>query len=161
MSIDKGSEALFVNSLSSIAKDGYLGDVWVVSSVLREAAYRFFAELPKLKHVSDIDGLIRSVGKKYMRIFLGSNNKYRPVRNWNMPGAIDVFVAKWCGVDEDKPTDRMIGGFASMIDELVDLELMAKDPDIEKKQWDWQIEAIFEKYSMLFMGITPPLQWAT
>lgn len=158
----KGSDkGLFVDSIDAAARTdetGFLGDKAHVESILRLAASEVLDVLPSV--VDDPEGprkLIEAVGRKRMRSFFGING-HKPVRKFNEPGGVDVFVAKWCGIEADKPTDRLVGGFACLVGDLVDIEAYAKEEGSLPEQWQWQVDVIFDRYAMIFMGISPPMQ---
>lgn len=159
---DMGSEKdLFADSIDAIARTdetGFLGDKFHVESILRLAASEVLDVLPD---AVDQEGgptkLIEAVGKKRMRAFFGTGG-HKPVRGFNEPGGVDVFVARWCGIEADKPTDRLIGGFACLIGDLIDIEAYAKEEGSLPEQWQWQVDAVFDRYAMIFMGISPPTQ---
>jgi len=147
-----------LEDLSNAETSGYLGDKHYVQSILQLAAAEVFEMLPSVvDQEQGPEKLIYEVGKKHMRTFFGAKGN-KGVRGFNEPGGIDVFVAKWCGVDETKPTDRLIGGFAAMIGELLEVEGFANHSEALKEQWAWQVEAILDRYAMIFMGISPPQQ---
>lgn len=144
------------NAISS--EKAYLGDRNVVESIFRLAVGEVFSVIPDLEKAEDLIPLIESVGKKYMRIFLGSDSNYASVPGWNKPGAIDTFVSKWCGVEADTPTKRLVGAFAGLISDLMDVEEYARKDDTLEEQWQGQVDAVLEKYILIFMGVSLPAQ---
>lgn len=156
MSQDKG---LFSRSIEAHAniETGYLGDMRHVESILRMAAKEVFDVLPEiLDDPKQIEELIESVGRKRMRAFFGSTGN-TPIQGFNKPGGVDEFVAKWTGVKDTKPTDRLVGGFATMLDELIDVEIDAQEEEFEEN-WHWRVDEIFQRYALIFMGISPAQQ---
>jgi len=52
----------------------------------------------------------------------------------------------------------MVGVFANLVDELMDIELMAQQDDVSQEDWGWQVDALFQKYALLLVGVDPPAQ---
>ena len=146
-----------IESTEGSEENGYLGDVQHVGAILRLAASEVLDLLPEAVENDRIETMIHSIGKKRMRAFFG-NQGHRPVRGFNEPGGVDMFVAEWTGTEANTPTERLIGGFASLISELLDVEGFAGKENSLKEQWQWQVDAILDRYAMIFMGIAPPTQ---
>lgn len=151
--MSKNDEPLFKLSTESLADEahGYLGDSTVVAALLRNTVGAITAAVGK----PSADVLLRKACRATGRTLLGQNPAYTPLRNWNEPGRIDVFVAKWAGSSEVNPLDRMEHGvlrFAEAVLELVDY---AGQPGVLEEQWQWQLDALIEKWTCLFMGVSP------
>lgn len=133
---------------------GYLGDANVVNAFLRD----FAAEAMKLVDKKDLLGIERAC-EKAAKVLLGSDDKnYHPMPKWNEPGGIDEFAAKWCGVLEGDPHERMKGALLSLVGELCDVASLASQKWSTKDQWGWQVDAVLDKYTQLFIGIDLPTQ---
>lgn len=156
---DLGSEVLFAESLDAISASAddaddtaYLGDPAVVDSLLRLFAKGSMDAGPD--HAA-----VERRAKATAAIFLGRSKKnYVSVHRWNQPGSIDEFVAKWCGVQAATPEERIAGALYRMLGELWDVEEYARKPGITTHLWNWQVQAIIQRYMNIFMGIDLPTQ---
>lgn len=157
---DKGSETnLFRQALDAHSNEdepNYLGDKKVVESILRLAAFEAFSALPEAVENNTVEEMLMRVGMDRMPAFFGVDG-HKEVRGFNEPGGVDVFVAKWCGVDSDKPTERLVGGFLAMMSDLLEIEKESQEGALPE-QCQWQVDAIIERYAMIFMGISPVQQ---
>jgi len=155
-----GAEQLFKVATAAVANAeqiAYLGDKVTVDAVLRLAAVEALDLLEKLEPGESFGREVYKIGVREMRVFLEENpSGHKGVRGWNKPGAIDLFVEKWTGVTSDRPIGRLAGMFLAMIEELVELEKVAKTGKTE--QWDWQVEEVFDRYTLLLLGFTPAQQ---
>lgn len=151
-------EPLFTNALKAQAAGNYLGDREVVEAILRYIVGKYFDRI-KAKDVPDTRlRLLKEATRESVPIFLGDDKKYVPLRNWNQRGAIDAFLAKWTGSSETDPELRVTHAILKMIQELQDLAEYAATDGVLEEQWNWQVGAILNKYTSLFMGIDLPTQ---
>lgn len=152
-------DTLFVQSLDAIEAGGdkrpYLGDATTVASILRVAAGACMLSNP-----DNPMPLIVDQATRVAKIMLGQKARYVPLAKWNEPGFIDEFLAKWCGVDEADPVQRVAGAFIALVNELLGVANYAQQPGIDVNLWGWQVDAIFQKYSLLFIGMDLPTQAA-
>ena len=148
-----------LGKVADTEEGGYLGDPDVVDGLLRRFVY-------------DAIRVIRSEGKpeqklrrvsrrasRLARVFLGKNNTDHTLqRGWNREGVIDVFVAKWCGSSETNATARIEHGLLNLVNDVMELADYAGDRSVLPEQWEWQLDAVMEKYVQIFMGVSPPNQ---
>jgi len=156
---DMGSEFLFVEALKSIQENeqrGWLGDKYVVESILRNALFQVLDGLPQLAEKGmKVSDFAYRVGAREMRVFLRENSQgHKGVRGWNVPGGVDVFAAKWVGVDADRPIERLIGVFLEMVSEALEIENQAQNGE-SAEQWMWQVDELLERYAFILIGISP------
>ncbi len=153
------NENLFAESLAKIANSAnvpYLGDKSVIEGMLRLGVQEVFDALPGYK--GKVSEMVRHVGTRVMKPFLGGDQHYAIVDGWNEPGVIDLFVAKWCGFDEQDPTIVMAGAFADLIGKLLDVEAYARQPDVTPEQWQPKAQAAIDRLAWLLIGLTPGQQ---
>lgn len=150
-------EELFTEAIGKSAKTeqvGYLGDPTIVKFLLQNIATEFFEKINEPN--PDVPKLIEDLSAPAALALLGADPNYSTVRGWNKPGAIDAFVAKWCGVDETSPRIRITGGIAAFLRDLIGVANYAGVPGVLNEQWQPQVNGIFEWYVGIFMGVSPP-----
>lgn len=151
---DLGSESLFTEALENDRKMNYLGNPMVIETLIRTLVYDAVQTMKAPTNVMRMNSIERLI-KRTAKILLGSSSKFIPMRNWNQPGAIDEFVAKWAGSSESVPLNRMSHALIQLLNSVFELGKYADDPDVLKEHWDWQADALIQKYVDLFLGIDP------
>jgi len=145
---------------SSATEDiAYLGDPNVVGALLRETVVSVM-DVYARPNVSDADkmGKLQRECQKLGSILLGTLSKsdFSPIPGWNQPGGIDEFCAKWCGSSETSPRARMEHAALKMMTEVMELAKYAGRASEEESKW--QLDAIIQSYTGIFMGISPAMQ---
>ena len=157
---NKGKEKLFVESLTALGNDEqklFLGSKESVESILREASIEYFEGIVDLDHGESAGNLAYRIGVRKMGVFIKLEGPgHTGLRGWNVPGGVDEFAAKWIGVEAERPLARMAGVFMRLIEELLEIQAVTDVQTAE--QWTWQVDAVFEKYAMILLGISPPQQ---
>jgi len=127
----------------------YLADPRVahalLSDVLQQAMFAVDSER--------FAALVETIAMRTARTFLGGQADYVPLRKWNEPGGIDVFLAKWLGVDELDPTRRVAGAIVAMLEEAMDIAVDASSMAAKARDWQWRIDELLDRYAALFIGL--------
>lgn len=168
--MSKAKDIPFLASIKQASQDEkmYLGDIAAVTDMLE-----LYVEdaMEWLDEVSDADWQERvEMQAEYMaRIFLGlkdrlnvtnsrvQGDQWEEVPSWNKAGAIDVFVSKWLGVDENEPLERMKGAFIHLIADIFELVEWAEDQDVDDEMLKGNIEGVIEKYANCLIGVCPKI----
>jgi len=154
-------DVLFVDALAQVANTeqiGYLGDPVIVESLLRSAISDVMSKMTEATPPEQRIQAVMSKSEEVGAILLGGSKHYSPMRNWNLPGKIDVFCAKWIGLAEIDPVSRMKHALVKMFNELLVLAQYAGSKGVMPEQWKWQVDAIVQKYTSWFVGIDTPTQ---
>jgi len=154
---DLASEVLFTESIEAQNTEypQYLGDKYVVESILRLAASECIEVMQE--HHGDGDKIVSEVTKianKRLRVFVYPDDSVSPVRGWNKPGGVDEHIAKWCGIDNSRPMGRITGMLYEMMSELLRVEAYAQQEGVRDEQWQFQADEIFSRYAYLLLGMT-------
>ena len=149
---NKGADPdAFRDSLNAVDhEDGYLGDLAYLQALLRMTMVECMTAADE-RNVDEIKAICQRTGK----VLLGQEGKAKTVAGWNEPGGIDEFAAKWCGVDETDPLERMTGTLLKFIDEILDVGVYASQPGVTPDKWQFQVDALVQKYAFTFIGISP------
>jgi hypothetical protein len=147
---------MMLPKLAESANLPYLGDKTVVEGMLRLGVQEVFDARPGYE--GKVSEIVIQVGTRVMTPFLGGDPDYAIVDGWNKPGVIDLFVAKWCGVDEQDPTMVMVGAFADLFSKLLDVEAYARQPGVTPEQWQPQAQAAIDRLAWILVGLTPGQQ---
>ncbi len=135
----------------------YLGDLPSVEAMLRVAAAKVWPKGEREDPAAS-QAKLRAVAYELADTFLGKTDQAVPLRNWNEPGSIDVRLAEWCGTEDSTPEGRVAGAFIALMLELADVAVYAGTPGVTQDQWDFQVDGAFQRYAMLFIGISPGTQ---
>ena len=134
----------------------FLGDRDTVEALLRFHIATLIENLEDATTEKQRIQEMRIVAKEVGNILLGKEGrKYIPVRKWNKFNGIDVFCAKWLGIAEKDPSDRMEHAFIMLFNEVVDLGMFAGTSGVLDEQWQSSFDTIINKYVDLFMGKDP------
>ncbi len=148
-----------VQASSATEEVAYLGDPNVVGTLIRDAVSSVM-DVHARHDVSDTDKMakLQRECRKLGSILLGTLQKsdFSPIPNWNKPGAIDEFCAKWCGSSETSAHARMEHASLKMMTEVMELANYAGKASEEEAKW--QLDAIIQSYTGIFMGISPVIQ---
>lgn len=156
--MDKFSEPIAVGAVEAALnteQSPYLGDPEVVDAILRTTSFNILDQMPKLR--GDIGEFVMRTARDAMQPFLGLSRHYVGMNGWNKAGAIDTFLQKWTGASADTPIDRVAGAFAVMFSEILDVANYAVEGGVRREDWDFQVDDIFDRYTHLFMGVSPDL----
>ena len=123
-----------------------------VEVLLQNAGTRFwksFVESASLEYVEDGERIAREVA----RTLLGQNPQTIPVPEWNSNGAIDRFIQAQLNVNEVDPENILTAAVLEMFSEFMAVSEYAQTPGVLDEQWNWQIDATYQSFRDLFMGI--------
>jgi hypothetical protein len=105
------------------------------------------------------EAILLERAKAVANVILGNDPaEWHPVNDWNESGSADVSIAEWCGIDETDPVMRIAGAFLTMIEALHDLDGYSQEDGVPPEQWQWQVDALIDRYAMMFCGISPQVQ---
>jgi len=121
----------------------------IVGNVFNNAEDKTPEELLKIVHDQSVE---------FAHIMLGKSSNYIPMPAWNEPGKIDQFLAKWIGSTETDPENILEHFLVMFLQDLMDLDTYANQPETLDEQANWQVSAIFQRYSYLLIGVDPPTQ---
>lgn len=153
---DKSNDpSLFRDAIKVVKSETYLGNKQMVESILRTGMERLHRKLLKATDSTDQEQALRWESEHAADIFLGKRKEFTPVYNWNEPGMIDVFIAKWVGSTETDPKQRVAHGVLAYFLEMIELADTAGQDGIRNEQVEWQFDAITDKYAKLFIGLNP------
>lgn len=155
---DKSNDRPFLAALKDAGHDTYLGDMEVVEYLVRLYIKSVVDSLEGVTVAKAQRRRIEQRARRMARIFLGKNKAYVPVHRWNEPGAIDEFCATWTGLAERDPMDRMEHFFVKLFREIMDVMVYADVDGILEEQWEWQLQAIVQRYVGFLLGIDRPMQ---
>jgi len=147
------TESSIRHALDKVTKGAYLGDHVVVDGLLRNFAFQLLTQTGKLDEPSFMKAL-DSESKSLANIFLGQDERY-PGPDWNTVGQIDVYVSRRVGIVSEDPQERVAGALISMIGELMELSQAIHDGKQIKEQWQWQANAVIDRYVRILMGLPP------
>jgi len=102
--------------------------------------------------------LMRSLAWQMARVLLGKVKSYSGMDGWNEPGGIDVGLAEWCGVDETDPMKRVTGALLTFVNDAMDIAYYASKPGVGKGDWQWQVDALIQRYLFMLIGVSPANQ---
>ena len=145
-----------LSRLSNTENVGYLGDPITIQLILRQAITSAVKFMEKTDDEGDRSDRLKRVCRSAGRILLGLNPRYASIPGWNKPGGIDKFCAVWCGSSETDPEVVMEHSVLKMLQEIFELADFAERATDE--EWQWQFDAILQRYVGIFMGVSPALQ---
>lgn len=152
----------FVESLGNIERSEhvpYLGDQSVLESILRNVTANVMDAITwKGSNETTRMKVIRRERTKAAKILLGRTRSHMPIRKWNRAGGIDVFCAKWLGLAETDPLERMEHAVMLYINECIELTDVVEIHGIKDEAWVWQLDAILQRYVLYFLGVDTPTQ---
>lgn len=151
-------ERLFEESLNqkTQTKKNYLGDRQTIETMLRFYMADLLERLDEASTEKEKKQVIDEVTKEVGKILLGKEGrKFTPVRKWNKFHFIDKFLAKWLGLKETDPDERMQHAVLKMVDELLDIVNFAGTPGVLDEQWQPAYDELITKYTSLFLGYDP------
>lgn len=136
----------------------YLGDISTVEDIVRLWLQYVLDKLPEMEAPDDQIYIMQRAAKKSAAIFLGKTRSHIPIRNWNQPGAIDVFMAKWMGSSEKTPEARMEHAFVLFYKNIIDIAKYASDESTLDEQWIPAMQDEIRRFIWLLVGVDPPTQ---
>lgn len=153
----KANDKPFIESIKRAGSDkNYLGDREVIESLLRFYVSTLIDNLEDTTTDKQRIKEMQLIAKEVANILLGyDHRKYAKVRKWNRPGGIDVFLAKWLGLAEKDPSDRLEYAFIMLFDEVADIAVFAGEPGALEEQWQPAFDAVIERYTDLCLGLDP------
>ncbi len=153
MNRELGGEKLFAASLA-IPDGTYLGDTKVLNDLFRV----FGKEALDIMHASETGAIaastIETEAGKLADVFLGKNERFVPVENWNdVRGGLAPWLRGELNIDELDPHVVVRTALVIYATQLVQLEAYANLPETLDEQWQWQPEAFVEEFTIMFLGL--------
>lgn len=141
---------LFQGSVAAMsAAEGYLGSVRVVEGLLRVMVSDWTDALGSGTATAD---LAKKLATEYSEILIGDRDGFGKVPGWTKPGGIDVFVASELGLPE-RGRDAIENALVKMLTQTTEIVNYADEPGVLPEHWQWQVDAMFEEYVNLFLGV--------
>lgn len=131
--------------------DNYVASQVFLDSLVRNLVVESVARRQQLPTDKAISGDVQSC-RDAAKILLGQDDRFHTIPFYG-PGGIDVHLAKWSGVDETNPNNRVTGALVNLLTEIHGV-VNQMDEYLEE-QWSFQIDAIINHYVGLLMGFTP------
>jgi GNAT superfamily N-acetyltransferase len=145
-----GADALFQDSLEAIgAEEGYLGSMSFVDGLLRVLVSDWMDALGSGTATVDV---AKKLADETAGILFGEVAGYGKVPGWSKAGGIDVYVASQIGTP-DTGRDAIENALVQMLMQATSIAKYADEPGVLEEQWKWQVDAMFEEYVNLFLGI--------
>jgi hypothetical protein len=85
-------------------------------------------------------------------ILMGKREGFGAMPGWNVEGGIDLWVASQLGTSE-RGQDAIENALVQMLIQATSICNYADEPGVLEEQWKWQVDAMFEEYVNLFLGI--------
>lgn len=148
----RDADVPFVQALQNASNPNYLGDVQLLQTMLRFYGKQAIDALAEKNQV-DYKGDLQKIANRVSKILLGDDKSYTVVPGWNQPGRIDVALAESLGLDETNPQERMAHAFLLMVGDLTDIAYDAGANGILDEQWQGSVDALFERYALIFAGL--------
>lgn len=145
-------------SMAAAEKDGkpFLGDMQVVRDLVGNLASDALQRLSKISdgtmtgdQAAD-EAIVDS--KALAAVFLGQNDEYNLVSEWNKPGAIDAFVAQQAGIAEDDAEARLMTLFMLTVQDMYDAAKLMDEGESEATT-KAAIDGSLEGVTNLLLGI--------
>jgi hypothetical protein len=145
-----GSELLFTDAIAAMdAAEGYLGSADFLSGLLRLLVSDWTELLGSGTATPD---LAKKLADEYAAILFGEKEGYGRLPGWNEAGGIDVFVASELGIP-DTGRDAIENALVQLLMRATAIANYADEPDVLDEHWRWQVDAMFEEFANLFLGI--------
>ncbi len=151
---DKSREPVFITTLRQSEKENYLGSYKNLDSLLRLVV----SAVTGAKTDKETKAQVKIQAKKLAGILLGKDKEFLPIHNWNSAGHIDMFLAKWLGIPDTDPEDRVESAVLDFILEILGIADYAGADGVLPEQWQFQVEASIQKFVYLFLGVDIPTQ---
>lgn len=141
---------LFQGSVAAMsAAEGYLGSVRVVEGLLRVMVSDWTDALGSGTATAD---MAKKLATEYSEILIGNRDGFGKVPGWTKLGGIDVFVASELGLPE-RGRDAIENALVQMLTQTTEIVNYADEPGVLAEHWQWQVDAMFEEYVNLFLGV--------
>jgi hypothetical protein len=146
---DVGADTPFLASIPLSADQEFLGNKETVQVLIRVSINDFVQDLKrKRKDTIPINT------QRLARILLGKDRRFTAQYKWNEPGGIDQFLKIQINSTETDPMHIVSQAVMAMFGEVVDVIHYAGESGVLPEQWVWQGEAIIDKYTDLFTGVS-------
>lgn len=145
-----GSELLFTDAIAAMgAAEGYLGSVDFLNGLLRLLVSDWTDALGSGTATPD---MAKKLVSDVASILIGKRDGFGQVPNWNSEGGIDAWVRSQTGIQESGQA-AIEAALVRMLVQATSIVQFADDDDVLPEQWQWQVDAMFEEYVNLFLGI--------
>lgn len=150
----KTNDAGLVAAFATARKDNYLGNPRCVDSLLRVMCANLCDAIEEHVGTPVLTDKIDEFEEGAADVLLGKNPAYIPIIGWNQPGGIDVALVRELNLDPScTPIQRVRLGLRQLwhgqIYKLWQMEAKGELPENTR----WQMEAAFEQFTKLFMGL--------
>lgn len=129
-----------------------LSDREVVAELIGGAVSRLL-EVVDSGDVSSVTQFLESEPGRVARVLLGQDAAYVAESNWNVPGRIDVRVARVLGLSQPTAIDVMSHAVMDMLGRFIGLMQFASQPGVLDEQWQESWADLLAWYVDLFMGL--------
>lgn len=144
------SDKPFVASMAAVgAAEGYLGSTAFLDGLLRVMVSDWMEALGSGTATPD---LAKRLVDEDAAILFGEVDGFGKLPGWNEPGGIDVYVAAELGTS-DTGRDAIENALIQMLKQATAIANYADEPGVLDEQWRWQLDALFEEYVNLFLGM--------
>lgn len=148
------SENAFGEAGAVATHPGYLGSVRNVKRYLQEEGAKFIAAIQQGTAAKEA---AEPIAKSMAKAFLGQDPAaHPPVPGWNEPGHIDVYLAPLLEGEEPDPESVLEHFAIALLQELMQVANYANEPGVTEEQWQWQMVAIYDRFSRMALGIAEP-----
>ena len=137
-------------NLAVLSNDqNYLGDRDTVEKLIRVSIQDFLDDLKRKRKDT-----ITIHSQRMAKILLGMDKRFTPLYRWNAPGGIDSFFKVQINSEETDPVHIVSQAVMGMFGEVLDVIHYAGESGVLPEQWVWQGEAVIEKFTDLFTGVS-------
>lgn len=135
----------------------FLADPQVVETILsglaREAINSRIALAKGLISDIDLNTILDKEIEKRARIFLGRDKAYAPDAGWNIPGALDTFLAKQLNLEPAPPENTVKASLWKFIKDATHKADVANHPETSEGEWQPKIQPVVTNYRNLLVGL--------
>lgn len=131
------------------ATEGYLGSTSFLDGLLRVMVSDWTDALGAGTATADV---AKRLAQNYSEILIGKREGFGAVPGWNVEGGIDRFVASQLGLPETG-RDAIEHALVQMLAQCTSICNYADEPGVLDEHWRWQVDAMFEEFTNLFLGI--------
>lgn len=146
----KEDEVVFTDAIKSASKDNHLSDPEVLYALLDFWTAEFITAAAEARNIAD------AVANKIALILLGEDKDFEPVRKWNAPGGVDVFLRGALGIEEKEPLKIVRTAVLRYLNSVADLWVrIVKDPGFAVDGFQEEKHLLISEYAYLFRGVLP------
>jgi hypothetical protein len=139
-----------------IAEENYLGNPQTIRSLILTAIGQAFEDLNDAADEGERIVALQKQCRGLATVLIGHDPDFKALHKWNTAGSIDEFLAKWLGIGETDPFERVERAVLAMLGEAIDVAQYAGEDGVLDEQWKPLMEELVSRWTDLFMGIDPP-----